>query len=175
MIFKKIIKKYFLSYYYCRKYNRKFINIYDDPIIGSNCNIGEFVEISGGQGSTLNSQNLKNNKEPKLRTYNTKVHIGDNVRIGSGTFIPPNVCIKDNVFIGPRVVFTNDKNAPSNGEWKFNDKTIIENNVSIGANSTILPSIRIGENAIIGAGSVVTKDVKANSIVCGNPAKELKK
>jgi sugar O-acyltransferase (sialic acid O-acetyltransferase NeuD family) len=43
----------------------------------------------------------------------------------------------------------------------------------VGANATILPRIKIGRNIIIGAGAVVTKDVVDNSIVIGNPAKQL--
>jgi acetyltransferase-like isoleucine patch superfamily enzyme len=45
----------------------------------------------------------------------------------------------------------------------------------VGANSTILPDINIGKNAVIGAGSVITKDVSDSAIVCGNPAKAIKK
>jgi len=33
----------------------------------------------------------------------------------------------------------------------------------------------IGDNAIIGAGSVVVHDVAENSVVAGNPAREIKK
>jgi maltose O-acetyltransferase len=51
----------------------------------------------------------------------------------------------------------------------------IEDDVWIGGHSTILPGIRIHEGAVIGAGSVVTKDVEYDSIVAGNPAKELRK
>ncbi|MCV6005775.1 N-acetyltransferase, partial [Escherichia coli] len=33
----------------------------------------------------------------------------------------------------------------------------------------------VGEGAMVGAGSVVTKNVEPNTIVIGNPAKELKR
>ena len=46
-------------------------------------------------------------------------------------------------------------------------------NVFIGCNSTILGGVRIGPNALIAAGSVVTKDVLPNTVVAGNPAKEI--
>ena len=45
----------------------------------------------------------------------------------------------------------------------------------IGAGSIILNGIKIGNGAIVGAGSVVTKNVEPNTIVCGNPARLLKK
>jgi len=99
------------------------------------------------------------------------VKIGKNTSIGFGAFIPENVEIGNNVFIGPCVVFTNDKYAPSKGKWRDDPPTQVLDGVSIGANSTILPSLIIGENSKIGAGSVVTKNVNKNSVVYGNPAK----
>jgi len=124
-------------------------NIYDSVVLGENVKIGAFAEIG---------KNVK---------------IGKDVSIGCAAFIPENVIIEDDVFVGPHVVFTNDKHAPSNGAWRDLPPTIVESGVSIGANSTILPNLTIGRNATIGAGSVVTKDVPPFSIVCGNPAREI--
>ena len=53
--------------------------------------------------------------------------------------------------------------------------------ITIGANawvagwSVILPGVTIGEGAVIAAGSVVTRDVAPWAVVCGNPAKFIKK
>lgn len=80
--------------------------------------------------------------------------------------------IGDNVFIGPHVVFTNDKYPPSEGAWKTGPPTIVEDYVSIGANATILPGVTIGRSARVGAGAVVTKDVKPGMLVVGVPARE---
>lgn len=96
-----------------------------------------------------------------------RVNIGDRCRIQAFCFIPTGVRIDNDVFLGPRVTFTNDKHPPSN-EWLI---TIIEDGVSIGAGAIILPGITIGVNAKIGAGSVVTKDVPKGAIVYGNPAR----
>ena len=96
------------------------------------------------------------------------VKIGNNVRIQAFSFIPEGVIIEDDVFIGPRVTFTNDKYPPSSKEeWK---PTIVKRGASIGASVTILPGITIGEGARIGAGAVVTKNVEPYTVVCGNPA-----
>lgn len=135
-----------------------FVNLYGCRI-GNNCIIGTFVEIQKG------------------------AVVGNNVKIESYSFICTGVELENDVFVGHHVVFTNDKyprSVSQNGrlkkekEWRL-EKTLVKKNASIGSNSTILPGIIIGENAMIGAGSVVTKSVSSNSIVVGNPAKEIRK
>ena len=101
----------------------------------------------------------------------TDVEIGSHVKIQAFAFVPEGVSILDDVFIGPGVVFTNDKYPPS-GKW---EQTIVREGASIGANATILPGVVIGEYAKIGAGSVVTKDVPTGETWVGNPAKKWKK
>ena len=98
------------------------------------------------------------------------VKIGNNVTVKSGVFIWDGITLEDDVFIGPCVAFTNDKNPRSKQYPDAFPKTIVEKGASIGANATILPGIRIGQNAMVGAGAVVTKDVPQNAIVVGNPA-----
>lgn len=126
------------------------VNIYGCSI-GDNTCIGPFVEI-------------QNN-----------VNIGKNCKISSHSFICSSVTLSDNVFIGHGVMFTNDKfsDSPDIKKWKSHP-THIGKNVRIGSNTTLLP-VRIGDNSIIGAGSVVTKDIPSNVVVCGNPAKIIRK
>ena len=121
------------------------VNLYKCEI-GEGTKIDAFVYIEGG------------------------VKIGKNVKIRPFTFIPTGVIIEDDVFIGPGVMFTNDKYPRTRGEWKLL-KTIVKKGASIGAGAVILPGITIGENALVGAGSVVTKNVPPNTIVAGNPAR----
>lgn len=52
-------------------------------------------------------------------------------------------------------------------------KVIIKNNVYIGNNTLIMPGVTIGNNVIIGAGSVITKSISDNSVVAGNPARNI--
>jgi len=103
------------------------------------------------------------------------VTIGDNCRLQYGVFLPTGVKIYNNVFVGPRVTFTNDKHPDIEktlkGEWRCLE-TIVDSFVSIGAGSTILP-VHIKMAAQVGAGSVVTKDVDEYSIVVGNPARKI--
>lgn len=95
------------------------------------------------------------------------VKIGKRVKIQAFTFIPKGVTIEDDVFIGPRVTFTNDRHPPS-PNWS---QILVRKGAAIGASSTIIAGVTIGENSFIGAGSVVTKDVEPSSRVWGVPAR----
>ncbi len=133
---------------------RDFVNIFGCEI-GDNTKVGCFVEIQ------------------------KTVRIGKNCKIEPFAFIPTGVTIGDGVFIGPHVVFTNDKkpraanpdgNIKSGADWKVTE-TVVEDGAAIGANATIVCGVRIGKRAVVGAGAVVTKDVPAGKIVVGCPAK----
>lgn len=98
------------------------------------------------------------------------VTIGENCRVQAFTFIPSGVKVGNNVFLGPRVTFTNDKHPPSGGkDWS---ETVVEDGAVIGAGAVILPGLVIGRGAVVGAGSVVTKSVPAGKTVYGNPARQ---
>lgn len=105
------------------------------------------------------------------------VWVGDQVRLPYGLkmqafcFVPNGVEFGVNVFLGPRVTFTNDKRPPND----VFHKTIVKDGASIGAGAIILCGVTIGENALIGAGAVVTRDVPDGEIWVGNPARKLTK
>ena len=101
------------------------------------------------------------------------VVIGNRVKVQAFSFIPPVVTIEDDVFIGPRVTFTNDKypNVPGN-PWS---ETLVKCGAVVGAGAVILPGLTLGKGCIVGAGSVVTKSVPPNQTVVGNPARVLHK
>jgi acetyltransferase-like isoleucine patch superfamily enzyme len=101
--------------------------------------------------------------------------IGNNVRIHSGAFLEL-ATLGDHVFVGPNVVFTDDPHPMGCPRYKeCRGGPIVEELARIGANSTLLPGVRIGRNALVGAGSVVTRDVPPDTVVGGNPAREIKK
>jgi UDP-2-acetamido-3-amino-2,3-dideoxy-glucuronate N-acetyltransferase len=137
------------------------------------------VELGKG-ARVLDQVNLyqcKIGRNTKIDAYTyieESVEIGDNCKIRAFTFIPQGVRIEDEVFIGPGVIFTNDKYPRSRGDWKLQSITV-KKDASIGAGSVILPGVTIGEGAVVGAGSVVTKDVSANTTVAGNPARVLQR
>ncbi len=59
--------------------------------------------------------------------------------------------------------------------WDNKGDIVIGNDVWIGLEAVILAGVKIGDGAIIGTRAVVTKDVPPCSIVCGIPAKVIRK
>jgi len=127
-----------------------FTHIMKNSIIGTNCNIGQNVVVS------------------------PEVVLGNNVKVQNNVSIYTGVICKDDVFLGPSMVFTNITNPRSSivrrGEYV---QTIVEKGATIGANSTILCGNKIGAFSFIGAGAVVTKEVLPYSLVIGNPARHI--
>jgi UDP-2-acetamido-3-amino-2,3-dideoxy-glucuronate N-acetyltransferase len=134
------------------------VNLYECEI-GAYSSVGAFVEIQ------------------------KKVIIGEKCKVSSHSFLCEGVVLKDEVFVGHGVMFTNDrfpratlKNGELKGgsDWKC-ESTIVERRASIGSGATILCGITIGEEAVIGAGAVVTRSVAPRTIVAGNPARVIGK
>lgn len=126
-----------------------FCNLYGCEI-GKNTQIGSYCEIKDG------------------------AVIGNGCRFQSYVFISEATQIGNNVFVGPRVTFLNDKYPTAkkaiNKSWKL-EKIVVEDEVSIGGDVTILPGVKVGYKVFIGSGSVVTRDVPAYAVVWGNPAR----
>ena len=127
-----------------------FAHIMKGAVVGEDCKIGDHSFIETG------------------------AVIGDRVTIKNGCLIWEGVSIADDVFVGPKVVFTNDLTPRVQGQIRPDKwlKTEVAANASIGANCTILSGIRLGLNCMIGAGSVVTRSVPNNALVYGNPTRQ---
>lgn len=65
--------------------------------------------------------------------------------------------------------------APASEDMPIKGDTVIGNDVWIGQNAVILPGVHIGDGVIIGANSVVGSNVEPYTIVCGNPARQIRK
>lgn len=130
-------------------YNQSTSNIHDGASIGRYCTIHSHVWIG------------------------ERVLIGDDVKIQAFSFIPNGVTIENRVFIGPGVIFTNDRQPPSGGKcWA---PILVKEGASIGANATILPGLIIGAGSMVAAGAVVTQDVPPGCLVAGVPARVIKR
>jgi UDP-2-acetamido-3-amino-2,3-dideoxy-glucuronate N-acetyltransferase len=133
-----------------------FTHILESVSIGTNCTVGDHCFIESG------------------------VVIGNNVTIKNGNMIWKGITLQDGVFVGPGVVFTNDRypRSPrlsqaqkrySNSTWLA--PTLVQQGVSLGAGAVILAGVTIGQWAMVGAGAVVTKNVLPYTLVFGNPAR----
>jgi maltose O-acetyltransferase len=116
---------------------------------------------------------------------------GSGLIIGDRTFININCTVLDapisdgtitlgsDCLIGPNVQLLAVSHAVNPTERlnkeNFAAPITIGNNVWIGAGVIVLAGITIGDNAVVGAGSVVTNSVAANTVVAGNPAREIRK
>ncbi|HWC11031.1 MAG TPA: acyltransferase [Acidimicrobiales bacterium] len=98
-------------------------------------------------------------------------HLGDDVVLQSGVFLPTGTLVGDRVFVGPCAVLTNDRYPLRRRQHYRPEGPILEDDASIGANVTVLPGVRIGEGAMVAAGAVVTRDVPAWTLAVGCPAR----
>jgi len=109
-------------------------------VIGRDCVLGRNVYVEAGA------------------VIGNEVHIQNNVSVYAG------VQLHDAVFVGPSVVFTNDKwPRAGNADWTI-IPTIVEAGASIGAGAVIVCGVRIGAHAMIGAGAVVRRNVRPDEI-----------
>lgn len=124
-----------------------FVHVLPDAVIGQNVNICDhcFVE--------------------------NQVKIGDNVTIKCHVSLWDGVELENNVFVGPSVVFSNDRHPRSKNQNFKQEGILVKEGASLGAGSVILPGITIGRFSMVGAGSVVTKNVNDHELVYGNPAR----
>ena len=124
-----------------------YVHVLSGAIIGTNCNICDFVFIEND------------------------VILGNNVTVKSGVQLWDGIVIEDDVFIGPNVTFVNDIYPRSKQYLEKFPRTVLRRGSSIGANSVLLAGIEVGKYAMIGAGAVVTKNVGNYQMFVGNPAK----
>jgi acetyltransferase-like isoleucine patch superfamily enzyme len=116
---------------------------------------------------------------------NTRIWGQSDLQMGTDAYIDQHCLIdlRSDITIADNAGIGADSWIYTHGVWhsifsgapvKFGP-VIIKDRAWIAANVFIMPDITIGEDAIIGARSVVTKDVKPDSVVAGNPAKEIGK
>jgi len=117
-----------------------------------------------------------------LKNENSVIKIGDKTSIEEAritSFEPYKIEIgKDCMFSANIVIMNTDvhKIYDTTTKLKTNEgkEISIGNHVWLGIRAIILKGVSIGDNSIVAAGSIVTKDVKANTVVSGNPARQVK-
>lgn len=129
----------------------------EDARVGANCVVGRGVYVGAG------------------------VRLGDNCKVQNYALLYEPAELEDGVFVGPGVIFTNDRHpravnpdgtAKSAHDWEPVGVTVGEG-ASIGAGATCVAPIRIGAWALVAAGSVVTRDVPDHALVAGAPAQRV--
>ncbi|MCI9598828.1 MAG: N-acetyltransferase [Firmicutes bacterium] len=145
-------------------------SVVDDNVeIGDNTKVWHFSHIQSG---TTIGDNC---------SFGQNVNVGNNVKIGNGCKVQNNVSIyegvelRDYVFCGPSMVFTNDLTPrakyPKGSQRR--KKTLLGTGATVGANATVVCGHEIGKWAMVAAGAVVTKNVLDHALVAGIPAKQI--
>lgn len=107
-----------------------------------------------------------------------------NLRIGDWSCIGEDVLVYNLgiITIGERVTFSHRAHlCAGTHDYETADLLLvkppinIEDQAWICADSFVGPGVTIGAGAVVGARAVVMKDVPPWSVVCGNPAREIKK
>jgi UDP-2-acetamido-3-amino-2,3-dideoxy-glucuronate N-acetyltransferase len=127
-------------------------------VLGTNCSVGRGAYVGTG------------------------VRLGDNCKLQNYALIYEPAVLEDGVFIGPGVVFTNDRHPRSvspdgrlkvGGDWTAVGVTV-RHGASIGARAVCVAPVTIGRWAMVAAGAVVTKDVANYALVAGAPARQIR-
>lgn len=145
----------------------------ETAVLGSGVAIWNNAQVRGGAAIGDETSLGKNCYVDADVVLGARCKVQNNVSIYHG------VTIRDGVFVGPHVCFTNDRIPRAinpDGSRKNSDdwivlETLVDTGASIGAHSVVLPGMTIGRFALVGAGSVVTRSVPANGLVVGNPAR----
>jgi sugar O-acyltransferase (sialic acid O-acetyltransferase NeuD family) len=125
-------------------------------------------EKLGGQLTSVIDQSITKGNYVKIEqgcTLMAGLKVSNGVKFEKGVLAYYDVVVTHDVEIGNFVEL-----SPG---CKLLGHVKVEDEVQVGAGAIILPKLKIGNGAIIGAGAVVTKNVRPNTVVVGNPAKEL--
>ncbi len=147
---------------------RSFTVIYAGAVLGE--------RVQTGHGALIREGNVVGD-DTSIGTHAVLeggCRIGRRVRIHSQCFLE-SVTVGDDVFIGPRVVFTDDPHPPCPMYVECGQGVVVEDGAKIGGGAVLLPGVRIGARALVGGGAVVSRDVPPGVVVAGNPARVIKK
>ena len=130
--------------------------------IGDNCVVNNTSIILDNEGAEIkigNKTSIAKAQIVSLEPY--KIEIGEDCMLSYDIEIRNTDSHK---------IYDKDTNKRINEGKSVN----IGNHVWLGMRAVILKGVNIGNNSIVAGGSIVTKDVKANTIVSGSPARQIK-
>lgn len=117
---------------------------------------------------------------PQSLRLGRDVHLGSDVRIevdgeiGDHVFVANGAAIVGRRDHDMRVVGVPVTRSPWVGSTPgLSLPTVVGSDVWIGYGALVLSGVTVGDSAVVAAGAVVTRDVPPNSIVAGNPAREV--
>lgn len=172
-----------------------YVFISGNVTIGDNVYIGAGAKIIGNvyignnvlikENAVLGADGLTTDREPDGRAVSMPqfggLIIEDDVQIGANTTIARGAI--DNTVIGRGCKIDNScfvshnnilgENVFMVGESTTFGSVTIGRNTQISGNAAIRNGLTVGEGSLVGAGAMVTRNVKGNTVVSGNPAREM--
>ena len=123
---------------------------------------------------------LKSNGAQMAIFIHDRAVLGDNVVVGIGTVVCPDVLVSCDVQIGEYVHIntgcaighdvTIGDYVTLSSACNLTGNVVVENDAFLATAVSVIPGKRIGAGSLVGAGSVVLKNVPAGVTVFGNPS-----
>lgn len=139
--------------------------IHSGNTFGEGCYIGDMAAVregcTFGQGTVIG----------RLVQVEYDSTIGEKVRLQTASHVTGNCLLEDEVFFGPGVITTNDRNMSMAVE-KAHVGPVIRRGAAIGGGACILAGVTVGEQAVVGMGAAVITDVPAGRVFVGVPARD---
>ena len=145
----------------------------DDAVLGPGTKIWHWAQVR--EGARIGAECILG----KGVYVGERVTIGDRVKAQNGASIYPGATVEDGVFIGPHVVFTNDRyprainpdgSPKTEDDWQLG-AILVRHGASLGAGSVLIAGVTVGRWALVAAGAVVVRSVPDHGLVAGNPGR----
>jgi acetyltransferase-like isoleucine patch superfamily enzyme len=171
--------------FFCEPFFKAYCTAY-----GRNLHTGVFLHWIQGRGELIVGDNVLIDGKCSISfaaRYSARpgLIIGDNTGIGHGCSftIGKQIRIGKHCRIAGNVMFLEAPGHPSDPVERRaglpapdNEvrPIIVEDNVWIGGRAIIMPGVTIGRDSIVASGSVIMSDVPPNTLVAGNPARQVR-
>lgn len=155
--------------------------------IGNNCNIRPLKCVLGTNSKLIIGNNVKIYGLNIFINSYSNVYIGDFTTLQTGKL---NTGRNQEIIIGKdcmfswdiiflahdgHLIWTTDGKCINNTSGKIRTSITLGNHIWVGGETVILPNTKIGDSTICGYRSLVKGNYPNNCIICGSPAKIIKK